>query len=89
MIVLDWIIQILLFFVLWKVFHMATGLVRDAFQSNSLIVNLLVNLVVSILLLIIMYNLHSVWWLMSLVGALVGVITGMSAARVKSSGSDV
>ena len=81
MIVLAWIGQIVLFFIFWKLFHILTGLVRQSFESHSLVGDLLVNLAVSIVLLIILSLVHSAWWSMSIVGALVGVITGMATNK--------
>ena len=81
MIVLAWIGQIVLFFIFWKLFHILTGLVRQSFESHSLVGDLLVNLAVSIVLLIVLSLVHSAWWSMSIVGALVGVITGMATNK--------
>lgn len=80
-VVLAWIVQIILFFIVWKVFHIVTGLVRESFSSHSLVGDLLVNLAVSIVLLILLNTLHSPWWLMGLIGALVGIITGMATSK--------
>jgi hypothetical protein len=37
--------------------------------------------VIGILLLIVLSNIHSAWWLMLIVGAIIGIITGKIGAQ--------
>jgi hypothetical protein len=82
-IVLAWIGQILLFFVGWRLFH---WLVSYALKQTSYTLwrELFVNLFMSILLLVVLSNVTSLWWLMPMVGAMIGVITGTRDARAGS-----
>lgn len=86
MIVLAWIGQILLFFVFWRVFHwlFAKGLPR--LSMTSMVMQIAVNLVVAVVLLLIVSTVHSVWWLMVFMGAVVGVFTGEMAANGRQNG---
>lgn len=77
MTVLVWIGQILLFFVLWWLFSWGS---RKVLQPPvGMGVAIAVNVVCAIVLLIIFHTVHSAWWLMGIVGADVGIATGISA----------
>lgn len=82
-IVFAWIGQVLLFFIFWKALHWGTVQVRHSFANVSFLWELIVNLVLSIVLLIVFGHISSVWWLMILVGAVIGVITGQMESRNK------
>lgn len=84
MVVLAWIGQIVLFFIAWKLFHLCTDFVRQAF-SGSLWMDLITNVIVAFLFLLFFHTLHSFWWLMVFAGALVGIITGLASANAKRS----
>lgn len=81
MVVLAWIGQVLLFFIFWKALHLITVEVRNRLKSVSFLWELAVNVVLSIVLLIVFNHVSSVWWLMILTGAVVGVVTGQMASR--------
>lgn len=74
-IVLAWIGQILLFFIAWKVFHWVVGTTQKQVPL-TLWMELFVNLLLSIVLLVVLSNVSSAWWLMLIVGAAIGVVTG-------------
>lgn len=80
MMVLAWIAQIVLFFILWRLVHMAAGLLAP--KGFVVIAQLILNLLVAIVLLIVVSTCHNAWWLMPILGALIGVLTGASARRV-------
>ncbi len=80
MIVLAWIGQILLFFIGWKAFHWVTSSVRSM-ETLGLVGEIVANVVLGILLLIVLSHIHSAWWLMLIVGAIIGVITGKMSAQ--------
>lgn len=82
--VLVWIGQILLFFILWKLFHWGIGFLLQSMTGRSMVFDLVVNVAVAVLLLVFVRTLHSTWWLMGIIGALVGIITAMMAARGKA-----
>jgi hypothetical protein len=79
-IVLAWIGQILLFFIGWKAFHWGTSSVRSM-ATLGLLGEIVANVVLGILLLIALSNIHSAWWLMLIVGAIIGIITGKIGAQ--------
>ncbi|MCL6454447.1 MAG: DUF4191 domain-containing protein [Alicyclobacillus sp.] len=78
MIILDWIGQILLFFVLWKAVYWGAGYVLGKRADRTLAVDLGVNVALAILLLIGFSATHSVWWLMGMTGVLLGIVTAMA-----------
>ncbi|MCL6444649.1 MAG: hypothetical protein K6T83_14550 [Alicyclobacillus sp.] len=81
-IVLAWIGQIVLFFLLWRLLHWLTISANRRLPSGTtLIMDLAVNLVVAIVLLMVVWNLHSPWWIMGVFGAAVGVFTGQLAGK--------
>lgn len=83
--VLAWIGQILLFFVLWKLVHWGAGYLLQAIAGKSIVTELLVNVVVAVLFLLFITTIHSSWWLMGIIGALVGIITAMMGGRTQQS----
>lgn len=80
-IVFAWIGQVLLFFVFWKLLHWGAIGVRSRMTSWSFLWELVVNLILSIVLLIVFSQVSSVWWLMIVAGAVIGIITGLMASR--------
>jgi hypothetical protein len=76
-----WIGQILLFFLVWRLFHWLTGKVCSERVLYSLVTQGIINLVIAIVFLIVFYNLHSAWWLMATVAAGIGILTGQAARR--------
>jgi hypothetical protein len=83
-VVFAWIGQILLFFIFWKLFHWILMRTGDSVISGSIIKELGLNLVLVVLLLIVLDNIHSAWWLMVIVGSVVGVISGQITSRYVS-----
>lgn len=83
MMVIDWIVQIITFFLAWRVFHYATVKVNEPFQGGSLVRDLAVNVAIAILLLIVLTNVHTLWWLMPTVGAAIGILGGQMGGRSK------
>ena len=81
MTVLAWIGQILLFFIFWKLLLWGSAKVR-ATMGSTLFLDLGVNLAVVIVLLVLYSNVHSAWWLMTVTGAAVGVLTGGMTSRL-------
>lgn len=79
MMVLAWIGQIILFFVLWRIFHWITG--KTVGQNVTMVAELVTNLILAVALLIIVDNIQSAWWLMSLIGIIFGIETGLIMSR--------
>jgi hypothetical protein len=78
-IVLAWIGQVLLFFICWRLFHWIVG--RSLAQNTTLMADLLINLALAIVLLIVINHVHSAWWLMGIIGGILGVETALMLAR--------
>lgn len=76
---LAWIGQLLLFFILWRALHWLTYYTSQHVIAFSTLVELAVNLALAIVLLVVIDNLHSAWWLMGVIGAAMGVVTGTFA----------
>lgn len=85
MIVLAWIGQILLFFIFWRLFHWLFDKLPQL-SMTSMVMQIVINVVVAIVLLLIVSNVHSAWWLMILIGAVVGVFTGEMVANGRQNG---
>lgn len=81
MVVLAGIVQILLFFVVWRIVLTVSRRARRQLLGGSMVGDLLINLAVAIVLLITAYTIHSVWWVMIIFGAAVGVFTSQVSIR--------
>ncbi|MBX6354067.1 MAG: hypothetical protein IRZ10_12150 [Thermoflavifilum sp.] len=77
MVILSWIGQIILFFVVWRVFHWLTVRAAREMMLRSLVVQMIMNLVVALVFLIILHTLHSIWWTMAILAAGIGILTGL------------
>lgn len=86
MLLLSWIGEIILFFVFWRLFHWLMGRVGGQLTLASMAMQIGVNIVLAVVLLIILANVHSLWWLMSFVGAGIGIFTGEMVANARSQG---
>ncbi|MCL6547308.1 MAG: hypothetical protein K6T30_00190 [Alicyclobacillus sp.] len=83
MAVLAGVLQILLFFVFWRLLHWVSSKARGRGEP-SLWSDVAVNVAIALVLLIAVDNLRSAWWLMALIGAVVGVATGQLVARTQA-----
>jgi hypothetical protein len=81
-IVLAWIGQVVLFFILWRIFHWLAGRFLVSVGSLTMFVDMGINLLLAIVLLVFLNLFDSAWWLMASIGAIVGIFTGILAARV-------
>lgn len=66
--------QLIVFFLVWRLFLWATGVVKGSMPS-SLWTDLFANLILAIILLILLHHVHNFWWLTALVGAFVGIFS--------------
>lgn|GEM_PF-5092487 len=78
MIVLDWIGQIVLFFILWRLLMWGTEQVLAS--GTTMLITIVVDVVSALVLLIVVHATHNAWWVMAFAGAVIGVMTGVTLA---------
>ncbi|MCF8568452.1 hypothetical protein LLE49_27420 [Alicyclobacillus tolerans] len=83
---LAWLVQIVLFFVLWRVVHWLVSSPGLKLTLASMVMQIVVNVVAVIVLLIVVDNLHSAWWTMPIIGAVVGLFTGETVSNGRPAG---
>lgn len=80
-IVLASILQIITFFLAWRLFYYLTAKTNQWINQNSLLADLAVNLAVAVLLLIVLANVHSLWGLMPIIGGAIGICSGQMGGK--------
>jgi hypothetical protein len=75
--VFAWIGQVFVFFVIWRLFHWLTAKAAREQILQSLVAQMIMNLVIAIVFLVALHTLHSIWWLMAIIAAGIGILTGL------------
>nr|NNM89961.1 hypothetical protein [Bacilli bacterium] len=76
MIIVDWILQILFFLIVWKLTHILFWYFRRKLSVPSLLLAAIITACIAVLAVIILHVVHGVYPLLSMVAILLGLASG-------------